>query len=214
MLRLSVNPFHPEPEVIRTAASRIASGGVVAYPTDTLYGLGADPYNAKGVAQVFAIKGRGEDRPLPLIAGSMEAAGQVGQLSPLAMRLAGTFWPGPLTLVVRADTRVVHEVHGGTHLVGIRVPAHAVARALARAAGGVLTATSANRSGSPASSDPDEVARLAASGLETLLDGGLSPGGPPSTIIDVTGASPALLRDGAVPWERVLEFLEQAGSAD
>ena len=213
MLRLSVNPLHPELDVIRTAASRIVSGGVVAYPTDTLYGLGADPCNPAGVAKVFAIKGR-KDRPLPLVAGSMDAAGEVGRLSPLAMRLADTFWPGPLTLVVRADPRVVREVHGGTHRVGIRVPAHAVARALARAAGGVLTATSANRSGSPASSDPYEVARLAASGLEMLLDGGLSPGGSPSTIIDVTGPSPVLLRDGAVPWERVLEFLEQAGSAD
>jgi len=159
------------------------------------------------VAKVFAAKERPRFNPLIVHVPGLAEAERYGVVNDTARMLAQAFWPGPLTLVVRADPRVVQEVHGGTHRVGIRVPTHAVARALARAAGGVLTATSANQSGSPASSDPDEVARLAASGLETLLDGGLSPGGSPSTIIDVTGASPALLRDGAVPWERVLEFL-------
>jgi L-threonylcarbamoyladenylate synthase len=213
MLRLTVTPGETGDQAIRTAAARIVAGGVVAYPTDTLYGLGADPRNADAIRQVFAIKGRPDDKPLPLIAGNLDAAEGVAILTPLARRLAGRFWPGPLTLVVQAHSSIVAEVHGGTGRVGIRVPAHAVARALAEAAGGAVTATSANRSGDPPGSDPDEVAALAAYGLPTLLDAGPSPGGPPSTVLDVTGHVPLLLRPGAVAWERVLESL-RAGAAD
>ena len=199
----------PVPEALRLAADSLRSGAVVAYPTDTLYGLGADPRNARAVDRVFAIKGRPDDKPLPLIAADPASASAAGRMTPLAMRLAARFWPGPLTLVVLADPSIVEGVHRGTGRVGIRVPDHAVARELAREAGGVLTATSANRSGAPATSDPDVVAGLAADGLDVLLDAGFAPGGPPSTIIGVTGEAPVLLRAGAVPWDRVLEFLRE-----
>jgi L-threonylcarbamoyladenylate synthase len=207
MVRLSVSATDPDPEMIRVAAAHIAAGGVVAFPTDTLYGLGADPQNASAVQKVFAIKGRRDDNPLPLIAASTEAAEQAGRLTVLAHRLARRFWPGPLTLVVPVQAQIAREVHQGTNKIGIRVPGHVVARALALASGGVLTATSANPSGRPPSNDPEEVALLATDGLDALLDAGYSRGGPPSTIVDVSGEWPVLLREGAVPWDRVLEFL-------
>ena len=207
MLWLSVDPAAPDADSIRAAAACIAAGGVVAYPTDTLYGLGADPYNAEAVRQVFAIKGRPEDKPLPLIAGSLAAAEAAGRLTPLARRLAASFWPGPLTIVVPANPRLASDVHRGTGLIGIRVPDHPVARALALAAGGVLTATSANRSGEDPSDDPGQVALLEPYGVSALLDAGRSPGGRPSTVVEASGAAPLLVREGAVPWERVLESL-------
>lgn len=209
MLRLAVDRLHPDADVLRAAADCLRAGGVVGYPTDTLYGLGADPRNADAVRRVFAIKGRPDDRPIPLIAASLEAARAAGSMTPLARRLAARFWPGPLTLVVPADPSIAGDVHRGTGRIAIRVPDHPVARELARAAGGVLTATSANRSGAPPTDDPGIVQALEADGLDVLLDAGRSPGGPASTIVDASGEAVALLRAGAVPWERVLEFLRE-----
>jgi L-threonylcarbamoyladenylate synthase len=210
MIRLSVDATEPDPATIRAAAACIALGGVVAYPTDTLYGLAADPYNPEAVRHVFAIKGRPDDKPLTLIAGSLADAEAAGRFTPLAWRLAAAFWPGPLTIVVVADDRLATTVHHGTGAVGIRVPDHAVARALALASGGVVTATSANRSGSPPSDDPAEVANLEQYELTALIEAGRSPGGPPSTIVEASGEVPVLVREGAVAWDRVLESLRVA----
>ena len=209
MIRLPVDPRHPNPARIAEAAAIIREGGIVAYPTDTLYGLAADPRNPRAVARLFAIKVRPADRAIPLIACDEAAAGQAGRFPPRTRKLARHFWPGPLTLLVRADARLVQAVHSERRLVGVRVPDSVVARALAQAAGGLITATSANRSGSPATADPDEAQRrLGDSGLDLLLDAGPAPGGAPSTIVDVTAEPPLLDRPGAVPWERVLEFLD------
>ena len=126
--------------------------------------------------------------------------------------LARHFWPGPLTLLVRADVRLAPAVHGDSPLVGVRVPDSVVARALADAAGGLITATSANRSGAAPAVDPGDLQPLADRGLDLLLDAGPAPGGLPSTIVDLTAQSPLLVRAGAVPWERVLEFLDRRSS--
>jgi L-threonylcarbamoyladenylate synthase len=121
----------------------------------------------------------------------------------LARLLAIRFWPGPLTMLMHAPERLSAEVTGGTGRVGVRVPAHAVARALCAACGTPLTATSANKSGQPATNDPDAVAESLGSGIDVLLDAGVTPGGPPSTIIDVTDATPRVIRQGAIPWESI-----------
>lgn len=204
---IKVDPEEPDAEAIRAAAACILAGGVVAFPTDTLYGLAADPRNEAGVRKVFAVKQRPADRPLPLIAGTAGAAAGAARLTPVAQRLAARFWPGPLTLIVPADPAIVADVHQGSGHVGIRVPDHAVARALALAAGGVVTATSANRSGEPAAELAEAVLDLVTAGLDLLLDAGPVRGGAPSTVVDVTGERPVLVRAGALPWERVLEFL-------
>ena len=209
MKRLVVDPRAPDRAAIAEAAATIRDGGIVAFPTDTLYGLAADPRDPRAVARIFAVKGRPADRAVPLIACDELAAAQAGRLTGRTRALAGHFWPGPLTLLVRADVRLAPAVHSESRLVGVRVPDSIVARALALAAGGLITATSANRSGAEGTADPDAVQSLAASGLDVLLDAGPAPGGPPSTIVDVTAEPPLLVRPGAVAWERVLEFLDR-----
>jgi L-threonylcarbamoyladenylate synthase len=204
MTRLVVDPARPDPAAIERAAQSLQRGGVVAIPTDTLYGLAVDPFNAAAVARVFAIKGRGEERALPLVAANTaQVRAWLGELPALAARLAQSFWPGPLTLVMRAPLALAAGVTGDRETVGIRVPAHAVTRALCSAFARPLTATSANLSGEPATDDPDKVAGSLGDRLDVLLDSGPTPGGPPSTIVDVTGAEPQLIRSGAVSWADV-----------
>jgi L-threonylcarbamoyladenylate synthase len=196
---------------VQAAVEAMRRGLVVAYPTDTLYGLAVDPANAGAVTKLFALKGRDLARAIPLIAADLSQVRAWTTVTPLAERLAEAFWPGPLTLVLRAavniDTRVLAE--DGT--VAIRVPDHAVARALAAAAGCPVTSTSANPSGQPPTADADEVAR-ALPAVDVLIDGGLTPGGAPSTIVDATGSLPVLIRAGAIAWERVLESLGPAST--
>jgi L-threonylcarbamoyladenylate synthase len=193
------------------AVKALAQGVVVAYPTDTLYGLAADPRNPEAVARLFALKGRPADKATPLIAAGFDRALELMELTPVGHRLASSFWPGPLTLVGRARPGLAHAVLAEDGTVAIRVPRHVLARRLALEAGGAITSTSANVSGSPSTVDPDEVA-AALPGLAVLVDAGPAPGGPPSTIVDVTGTVPQLVRPGAVPWERVLESLRSAST--
>jgi L-threonylcarbamoyladenylate synthase len=195
---------------IAGAAEVIRRGGTVIIPTDTLYGLAADPFNADAIERVFAVKGRAAGQALPLVAGSLEQVEQhLGILPPRARRLARRAWPGPLTILVPASAALAPAVSAGTGRVGIRVPAHSVARALCAACDRPLTATSANRSGEPPSANPDEVARgLKDAGVDALLDAGPTPGGPPSTIVGVDGTSVELVRTGAIPWNQILAWLE------
>jgi L-threonylcarbamoyladenylate synthase len=210
MTRLIVDPRQPSAEGIERAAEVIRAGGIVAYPTDTLYGLAVDPRDLRAVGRLFHVKGRPDSRAIPLVAADRLAAAQAGHFTRLTHALAERFWPGPLTVLVRADDSLAPAIHAGTGLAAVRVPDSIVARELARAAGGLITATSANRSGAPATADPRKVEDLAGSGLDLLLDAGAAPGGPPSTIVNLTAEPPLLVRAGAVPWERVLEFLDAA----
>lgn len=191
-------------DAVARAAGVIAEGGLVALPTDTLYGLAVDPYNAEAVARLFAAKGRPEQRPIPLIAADrLQVTRAFGALTPLADRLATACWPGPLTLLLPAPAGLAPAVSAGTGQVGVRVPAHDVARALCRRADRPLTATSANRSGEPATDDPEEIARALGDRIDLLLDGGPAPGGPPSTVVDVAEDRPRLVRAGAVAWSAI-----------
>ena len=180
-------------------------------PTDTLYGLAADPFSASAVERIFAVKGRSAERALPLIAADLtQIESQLGPLAPAARRLAAAYWPGPLTLLVARPSTLPADVTGGRDQVGVRVPAHAVARGLCRVCGQPLTATSANISGAPASADPDEVTRTLGERVELLLDAGPTPGGPPSTIVDVSGREIRLVRPGAIPWDELQAWLGRA----
>src|SRR2546423_12034137 len=157
MRRVFVDPGAPQRDAIDEAAKWILSGGIVALPTDTLYGLAVTPFRADAVARVFSVKGRTAERALPLIgADASQLAVHFGPLTPMGERLAARFWPGPLTLVVAASASLARDVTAdGT--VAVRVPANDVARAIARACGQPITATSANISGQPATSAPDAV---------------------------------------------------------
>jgi L-threonylcarbamoyladenylate synthase len=187
------------------AVSVIHRGGIVAIPTDTLYGLAVDPFSSTAVSRLFAAKGRAGERAVALVAADVEqVVRQLGELPEAARRLASRYWPGPLTLLLDRPASLPGELTGNSHRVGVRVPNCDMTRELCRACGHLLTATSANISGEAASDDPDVVARVfAESDVELLLDAGRSPGGPPSTIVDVLDHGIRLIRPGAIAWDEV-----------
>lgn len=208
MRRVFVDPEAPQLDALQEAAKWIRMGGLVALPTDTLYGLAADPFRADAVARLFAVKGRAAGQALPLIAADADQiAARLGPLSPAGERLAAKFWPGPLTLLMPAPVALARGVTGGTGRVGVRVPAHDIARAICRAADRPITATSANRSGQPATSDPAEVERALGEDVDLLIDAGPTRGGAPSTIVDVTGDTSRLVRAGTISWEDIQAWL-------
>jgi len=204
MRRVIVDPGAPQRDAIQEAATWILKGGVVAIPTDTLYGLACDPFRGEAVARLFAVKGRAGDQAVPLIAAdAAQIAAHLGELPPLGARLAQRFWPGPLTLIVTASAALVRDVTGGTGTVGVRVPANDVARAIAAVAGRPITATRANLSGEPATSDPDTVEETLGDRIDLLIDTGATPGGAASTIVDTTSVEPRLVRAGAISWDDI-----------
>lgn len=212
MRRVLVDPLAPQSDAIQEAATWICGGGVVAIPTDTLYGLAVNPFDAAAVARLFAAKGRPDDRALPLIAAdAAQVMTHIGPLTATAGRLARRFWPGPLTLLLHAPASLAHDVSAGTGRVGIRVPAHHIACAVAAAVGTPITATSANVTGESPTNDPDVVERTLGGVVDFLLDTGRTPGGAPSTIVDVTADPPALIRAGAIGWDEVQACLRHLG---
>ena len=188
----------------------LKADGIVAFPTDTLYGLAVNPMSPAAVRQLFDLKGREASAALPLIAGS---TGQVelccGPLGPAGSRLAAGFWPGPLSLILDAPASIAADVHGGRRSIAVRVPAHAVARALCERFGGLLTATSANRSGEPPAADARALGAIAGDPRVLVIDAGPTAGGPPSTIVDAREGAPVLVRAGAIAWDRVLKSLQE-----
>jgi L-threonylcarbamoyladenylate synthase len=186
------------------AAAALRAGGMVAYPTETFYALGALLGCAPALARLAQAKLRPAGKPIPLIAADLEMLGAaVARFEPLALRLAERFWPGPLTLVLPASMGLPAEVAaGGT--VGVRVPGSPLARQLCRLAGGPITSTSANLSGTPPVTRPADLAAEILANVDAVLDGGETPGGLPSTVVAVEAEVPRLLRAGAVPWAAVL----------
>jgi L-threonylcarbamoyladenylate synthase len=207
VLRIRVSPGQVGAGSLAGAIDVLAADGVVAFPTETFYGLAVDPRSCDAVHKVFALKHRRADQPLPLIAADLrQIADHVGIMTPLAERLAARWWPGPLTLVLAASSALCVDVHLSTGKVAVRVPGDLVARTLAELAGHAITSTSANLSGEAPAATPDEVAARIGDRIDVLIDAGPTPGGLPSTIVDATGAAPVLIRAGAIAWERVLEF--------
>jgi L-threonylcarbamoyladenylate synthase len=208
VLTLAVSADTPDPAVIGRAADILRAGGIVAYPTDTFYGLAIDPRSDAAVARLFDAKGREAGAAIPLIAASVEQVREAADVSDRELKLARAFWPGPLTIVLRPRPGLSIDVLGGGPTVAVRVPAHPVARALAGGFGFCITSTSANRSGQPPAITADDVRGTLGMAVDLLLDGGPAPGGLPSTIVELTPDGPLQVRAGAVPWERVLESLE------
>lgn len=199
---LAVDPRHPEPSLIRQAASVLASGGLVAFPTETVYGLGADARNPEAVGRIFTAKGRPVDNPIIVHIADEEAlAALVTRIPPAARRLAARCWPGPLTLVFPASDAVPSVTRGGLPTVAVRMPAHPVALALIRAAGCPVAAPSANHSGRPSPTTAQHVLADLGDAVDLVLDAGPAPVGVESTVVDVTGATPVLLRPGGAPVE-------------
>ena len=205
---LTIDSHQPSEQRLRLAASELSYGGVVAYPTDTLYGLAADPCNASAVDRIYRIKARSPLAPLPLIAANIEQIRAcVKSLSPLSRQLADLFWPGPLTLIYDAGETLAPAMLAGEKTVAVRVPAHPIAMGIARVFGHPITATSANLTGIKPVSEASAMAKELSDDLSLILDGGPTAGGLPSTIVDARGLQPMLIREGIVPWNRVLQSL-------
>lgn len=201
---LTLDPRHPDAGAVAELATAIAAGGVVAVPTDTVYGLAANALDDAAVAGVFELKGRGFDQPLPVaVSGREQAAGLATALPPWFDRLAAAFWPGALTLVVPAAPRLAPAVTAGTGTVGLRQPDLPLLAELLRLAGVPLTLTSANRSGQPACRTAAEVAAQFGAACPLLADGGPTPSALPSTVVDLCGPEPRILRPGAIPAARL-----------
>lgn len=200
-------PLGLEPQV-EAAVSVLRRDGVVAYPTDTLYGLGANAFSTRAVERVFRIKGRRHDLALPLLLSDASELERVAvNVPPLAHSLAGRFWPGPLTLVLRRAAVVPGIVTGGRDSVAVRVPDHPVPRELVRRLGAPITGTSANPSGGADPRTADDVRRVLGALVDFIIDAGPAPIGSPSTVLDLTGAEPRVLRSGALDLTEVLRGL-------
>ncbi|MFQ6118133.1 MAG: L-threonylcarbamoyladenylate synthase, partial [Candidatus Bipolaricaulia bacterium] len=198
----------PDQKSISRAAEVINAGGLVAYPTETYYALGADALCPSAVEKVYRAKGRDFHKALTILVDRRESLHTlVAQIDPAAEKLMERFWPGPLTIIFAASEKVPALLTAGTGRVGIRVPSSIVARALASTAGRPLTATSANPSGRGGLTRAEDVSAVLGEKIDLILDGGETPGGPESTIVDATVSPPALVRAGAVSRVMVEECL-------
>ena len=200
-------------DALREAAEALRHGALVAFPTETVYGLGADATNGRAVAALFEAKGRPRFNPLIVHVVSLEAAGALGELTEAGATLARAFWPGPLTLVLarRPDCPVADLATAGLDTVAVRVPAHPVAQALLQEAGVPIAAPSANRSGHVSPTTAEHVAadfsRAGGGHIAMILDGGTATIGLESTVVDTTAADPVVLRLGAISREEIARVL-------
>lgn len=189
------------------AASLLRAGALVAFPTDTVYGLGAHVFNADAVAGLYAAKGRSQEKSIPVLLADLDDLARiVAEVPAAAWKLARTFWPGALTLVMPRRPGLPEEVSGGPG-VAVRLPDHALTRDLIRATGVPLATTSANRSGEPNTVTAAQVAAVLGERIAAILDGGDAPGGVPSTVVDCTVHPPRVLRQGALAFEILQEVV-------
>lgn len=204
-----LDPYNPDPEIIARAAEIIKKGGLVAFPTETVYGLGANGLDGEAVAGIYRAKGRPSDNPLILHVADLEMAHRLSRsLSPEALLLMEQFWPGPLTLVVPKGGEIPQQVTGGLGTVAIRMPDHPVALALIKAAGLPIAAPSANRSGRPSPTTAAHVRTDLEGRVDAILDGGPAGLGLESTVLDITGPCPVILRPGGVTHEQLARVLQ------
>jgi L-threonylcarbamoyladenylate synthase len=201
-----VDPENPDEKVVRNASAVLSTGGIVAYPTETFYGLAVDARSSSARERLFELKGRPDDKALPIVVSGIDQLETLADpLNPAERLLIETFWPGPLTLVVAARPGTGAAAPDGT--IAVRASGLPLARSLASALGSPITATSANRSGSPPATTAEGVEQEFPGGIDLILDGGACPGGLPSTIVDARNREPRLLRQGRIPLEEILRAL-------
>ena len=205
---LHVDPTSPRQDRLETAASMLEAGEVVALPTETFYGLAVDAFRPEALRRLNDLKRKPADSPALLLAASPEQVDQVAtDLPEVFHKLAAAFWPGPLTLVVPAADRLPAEVSGGRGTVGVRVPGLSLPRCLAGTLGRPISGVSANLSGQAPCRTAAEVARVLPAGIAMILDGWPAPGGAASTVVDLSGDVPRILRAGAVPVNALTPFV-------
>lgn len=205
---LTVSATNPEPDVIEEAAAALRRGGLVAFPTETVYGLGADVLNLEAVREVFRVKGRPADNPLIVhVSGTRQLDDIVDEIPDNGKRLGEAFWPGPLTLVMKRTILVSDLVTAGLDTVAVRVPDHPVALALIRSFGEGIVGPSANLSGRPSPTTANHVYDDLRNQVDIILDAGPTAIGLESTVVDVTVDPPAILRLGGLTRERIEEVI-------
>jgi len=193
---------------ILTASRIVRSGGLVVYPTDTVYGLGCDPFNVTAVKRVFRVKGE-RGKPLPILASSIDSVEKIASLSPKAEKIARRFWPGPLTIIVPKKPNLPDVVTCNLNSVGVRVPNHAIALQFINLSNGLLVGTSANKTGEEPPQTAPEAARQLGEEVDVVLDGGPTTLGVPSTLVDLTPKRPRILREGPISFKEISEALSQ-----
>ena len=193
---------------LQRAVKEIRSGGIVMFPTDTLYGLAVDPRNWNAIERLFTVKGRDASNAVPMICADLvQVEREVKLMTDLAKDLSRLFWPGPLTMVLDGNGSMAKNAIGLDGSIGVRVPSHPVARAFANAVGHPITATSANYSGEKPPQAVTEASKSILESVDLILDAGEVSGGLPSTIVDVRTNPVQLIRDGAIPWDDVLNSI-------
>ncbi len=193
---------------LQAAIRLLREGGVAAIPTDTLYGLAADAFNSDAIERVFAIKERPDGLALPVLLADLEQLSAVARELPDSVRvLAEAYWPGPLTLVLWRAKILPPRLTAGGDTVAARAPAHPVPRELARRLGRPVTGTSANISGAPDPQTLDELRRQVGERVDCVINAGPVPAGTASTIVDLTGEAPRLIREGAIPFAEIAALL-------
>ncbi|HZR30531.1 MAG TPA: L-threonylcarbamoyladenylate synthase [Terriglobales bacterium] len=209
---IKISSEKPEPSLVSYAAQQIRSGLVLGMPTDTFYGLAADPFNLRAVDRVYDIKTRSRHKPLSLLIESVEQAEELARpLPPEFYALARRFWPGPLTIIVRAASKLPLKVTANTGNVALRVPSAKIPLAVIKSAGIPITATSANLSGASECTTAEEVRDQLQGRISVIVDGGTSPRDIPSTIVDLTDqeARWTVMREGAIAGQEISEFFAE-----
>jgi L-threonylcarbamoyladenylate synthase len=201
------------PRAIEWTAERIAEGGVVAIPTDTVYGIAASLAHPSAIERIFEIKGRPENQPLPVLVSSLGALSHLVYLDDAVVPLLDAFWPGPLTVVLPAASRLPEHVLGPGDRVGVRLPNHYSAIEVIEKAGGAIACTSANRSGQPPAANALEVAESIGSDVDLILDGGVAPGGVASTVVAIDGLTLRFIREGAISMAEVIRIWDEVASS-
>jgi L-threonylcarbamoyladenylate synthase len=191
---------------IMLAAQIVRRGGLVVYPTETVYGLGCDPFNNEAVKRILDVKGE-RKKPLPILAASVGDADKIAFISPNGKRLAAKFWPGPLTLVFPKKPDFPDVVTFGWDSVGLRIPDNDVALHLIRLSGGLLIGSSANRTGEEPPRAVQEISGELKEMVDVVLDGGAAAQGMPSTVADLTSEEPRILREGPISLKEILDAL-------
>jgi tRNA threonylcarbamoyl adenosine modification protein (Sua5/YciO/YrdC/YwlC family) len=205
---INIDPRSFTADDLVPAGVAIQSGRVVAFPTDTFYGLGADPFNLAAVERVYQIKGRPRTNPLLLLVDDYDQVSTLTSEIPDGFQeLAGKFWPGPLTIVLLASHRLPLKVTGGTGKIGLRLPDSALARGLIRAAGVPVTATSANLSTLPSCATAVQVLGQIGGRVDVLIDGGKVSASKSSTVVDMTGPKLKIIREGAIGVHQLKQWL-------
>lgn len=204
---IRINRLKPSLELINQAVEVVRAGGVIAYPTETFYGLGVNALNQRAIKKIYSIKKRSFSQPLLILIPDRDVLSQyVKDIPEIALKLTDKFWPGPLTLIFSASPDLPPILCAQTQKIAIRVSSHPIARALVKAFNLPITSTSANISGYSSPTTPYEVSLHLKGKVDLIIDGGKTRGGKPSTIIDVTQFPPRLIREGVISFQELRSY--------